>query len=249
MSLLDSLKDIVKHTSGLGFIDMVKVVGTATDAKIETIDADKTVVIFGSMYQPINGIDSTVGLSRMGILKGYLDFGAFASDKSAVTVVQEVRNNVSSPTEIMFNSGAGTKAVYRFMSEAMINDQVKVPPFKGATWDVTITPDKARLGELSTFAGILGGFEKRFTVSTTGGSLIMSIGSGPTDRSTITFAENITGSLKHQWSWPLSQVLAILKLSDSSATTTIQFSDMGALKIDIDSGIGKYTYILPAGKA
>ena len=247
--LLDSLKDIVKHTSGLGFIDMVKLVGTATDAKIETIDADKTVVIFGSMYQPIAGIDATVGLSRMSVLKGFVDFGAFASDKATVNVVQETRGAVTAPTEIVFNSGTGTKSVYRFMSEAMINEQVKVPPFKGATWDVTVSPDKNRLAELSTFAGILGGFEKRFTVSTVAGSLIMSIGTGPTDRTTTTFAENITGSLKHQWSWPLSQVLAILKLSDSSASTTVQFSDMGALKIDIDSGIGKYSYILPAAKA
>lgn len=249
MSLLDSLKDIVKHTSGLGFIDMVKLVGTTSDAKIETIDADKTVVIFGSMYQPISGIDSTVGLSRMGVLKGFVDFGAFAGDKSTVTVTTEARGAVTAPTEILFDSGNGTKSVYRFMSETMINEQVKVPPFKGATWDVSITPDKNRLAELSTFAGILGGFEKRFTVSTTGNKLIMSIGSGPTDRTTTTFAENITGSMKHQWSWPLSQVLAILKLSDSSASTTVQFSDMGAMKIDIDSGIGKYQYILPAGKA
>lgn len=247
--LLDSLKDIVKHTSGLGFIEMVKLIGTTTDAKIETIDADKTVVIFGSMYQPIAGIETTVGLSRMGVLKGFVDFSSFAGDKSVVNIVQEMRNNVSAPTEILFNSGAGTKASYRFMSESMINEQVKVPPFKGATWDVSFSPDKAKLSELGTFAGILGGFEKRFTVSTTGGNLMMSIGSGPTDRSTITFAEGITGSLKHQWSWPLSQVLAILKLSDSSAKCTVQFSDMGALKIDIDSGLGLYSYILPAGKA
>lgn len=246
--LLDSLKDIVKHTSGLGFIEMVKLVGSTTEAKIETIDAEKSVVIFGTMYQPIAGIDSTVGLSRMGILKGYVDFVPFSGDKSAVDIVQEARNGVSIPTEIMFNSGHGTKAVYRFMSDAMISEQVKVPAFKGANWDITITPDKVRLGELSTFAGILGGFEKRFTVSTVGGSLIMSIGSGPTDRSTVTFAENVTGTLKHQWSWPLAQVLSILKLSDNSASTTVQFSDAGALKIDIDSGIGKYSYILPAGK-
>ncbi len=246
--LLDSLKDIVKHTSGLGFIEMVKLVGTTVDAKIETIDAEKSVVIFGSMYQPIAGIDATVGLSRMSILKGFVDFTPFAGDKASVDIVQEQRNNVAVPTEIMFNSGHGTKSVYRFMSEAMINEQVKVPAFKGANWDITVSPEKARLSELSTFAGILGGFEKRFTVSTVAGSLIMSIGSGPTDRSTVTFAENVTGSLKHQWSWPLSQVLAILKLSDSSASTTVQFSDAGAMKIDIDSGIGKYSYILPAGK-
>ncbi len=38
--LLDSLKDIVKHTHSLGFVEMVKLIGTATDAKIEAIDAE-----------------------------------------------------------------------------------------------------------------------------------------------------------------------------------------------------------------
>jgi hypothetical protein len=78
--------------------------------------------------------------------------------------------------------------------------------------------------------------------------LNFSIGSGPTDRTNLPFAKGITGSLKHQWSWPLSQVLSILKLIDNE-DVTIHFSDMGAMKIDIDSGIGRYSYILPASKA
>ena len=60
--LLDSLKDIVKHTHSLGFIEMVKFVGTAADAKIEAIDADKTVVLYGEMYQPLKDMQATVGL-------------------------------------------------------------------------------------------------------------------------------------------------------------------------------------------
>jgi hypothetical protein len=249
MSLLDSLKDIVKHTAGLGFIDMVKVVGTAADAKIETLDADKSVIIFGSMYQPIQGIDTTVGLSRIAVLKGFIDFPVFTGDKSSVSIVTESRGGATVPTEILFKSGIGHTANYRFMSESMINEQVKVPPFKGATWDVTVSPEKKRIGDLSYFQGTLGGFEKRFTVSTDKGVLNFHVGTGPTDRTTIPFAENVTGTLKHQWSWPLAQVLSILKLSDTAASTTMYFSDMGALKIDVDSGIGKYSYILPAGKA
>lgn len=241
--ILDSFKDIVKHTSNLGFIDMVKIVGTATDAKIEAIDADKTVVIFGNMYQPIKGIDSTVGLSRMGVLKGFIDL----TDNNANVVIDtETRNNVSVPTEIKFESDDNISS-YRFMSETMVNEQIKVPPFKGATWNVEIVPEQSKISKLSSYQGVLGGFEKRFTVSVDKGNLKFSIGSGPTDRATMTFATNVNGTLKHQWSWPLSQVLSILKLSSNSAAV-MKFSDMGALLIEIDSGIGKYQYILPAGK-
>jgi len=248
--LLDSLKDIVKHTNGLGFIDMVKLIGSATDAKIETIDAEKTVVIFGTMYQPIAGINTTVGLSRIAVLKGYIDFPLYSTDKSKVDIVTEQRGTEILPTEILFDSTSGYKSNYRFMSESMINEQVKVPPFKGATWNVTIVPESKKIKELSYFQGVLGGFEKRFVVSVDGkGTLNLAVGTGPTDRTTVPFAENVTGTLKHQWSWPLAQVLSILKLSETASTTTMKFSDMGALMIEIDSGIGKYSYILPAGKA
>lgn len=247
MNVLDGLKDIVKHTAGLGFIEMVKIIGTSSDAKIETIDSDKTVVITGTMYQPIAGIDATVGLSRIPVLKGFIDFPPYAGDKATIDVVTETRNGATVPTEIAFKSGVGHNGNYRFMSESMINEQVKVPPFKGATWNVTISPEKAKISELSYFQGTLGGIEKRFTVTTDNNVLNFHVGSGPTDRQTLPFADNVTGTLKHQWSWPISQVISILKLGDTG-TSTLKISDMGAMMIEIDSGIGKYSYILPAGK-
>lgn len=248
-SMLDALKDIIKHTNSLGWIDMVKIVGTTADAKIEAIDADKTVVIFGSMYQPITGIDTTVGLSRISILKGYIDFPLFNNDNAKIEVVKELRGSINMPTEIKFDSKAGHTSNYRFMSETMVNEQIKVPPFKGATWNVTVSPEKKKVSELSYFQGVLGGFEKRFVVSVDKGTLNFNVGSGPTDRTIVPFASNVTGTMKHQWSWPLTQVLGILKLSDTAKDCTMSFSDMGALKIEIDSGLGIYQYILPAGKA
>ena len=132
----------------------------------------------------------------------------------------------------------------------MINEQIKVPVFKGAAFEVSFAPAKTAITKLNENFGILGGFEKRFVVSVDAkGTVKFNIGSGPTDRVTVPFATGVTGTLKHQWTYPLSQVLAILKLTDTASTSTMNFSDSGALKIEIDSGIGKYTYILPAGKA
>lgn len=243
MTDIGQFKDIIKHTHSLGFIEMVKIIGEANSAKIEAIDSDKTVVIYGTMYQPIKDIETTVGISRMAQLKGFIDLHA----NSTVTVVNEVRNNVSSPTEMKFDNGEGETAVYRFMGETMVNEQIKVPPFKGATWDVTFKPEKKKIDRLNAYQGILGGFEKKFLVSTDKGVINFLIGNGPADRSSIPFAE-VTGVLKHQWAWPLTQVLSILKLNDNE-DVTMHFSDMGALKIEVDSEIGKYSYILPASKS
>jgi hypothetical protein len=179
----------------------------------------------------------------MAQLKGFMDLHS----DSVVTVESEMRGNVSVPTELKFDDGEGDVASYRFMGETVVNDQIKVPPFKGAIWNVSFKPDKAKVDRLNQYQGVLGGFEKRFIVSTKNDVLHFSIGSGPTDRGSLAFAKGITGTLKHQWSWPLTQVLSILKLNDTG-DVTMNFSDMGALKIDVDSGIGKYSYILPATK-
>ena len=243
--LLDALKDIVKHTHSLGFIETVKVMGTSTDAKIETKDIDNTVIIYGTMYQPIKGLESTIGLSRMAVLKGCMGL----HEKSSMSVTTDVRNGIAVPTDLVFDDNDGFVSTYRFMSESMINEQVKVPPFKGAVWDINIVPTKKSIDLLNNNSGIYGAQEKRFTVSVdTKQRLNFNIGSGPTDKAVVPFATSVTGNLKHQWTYPLSQVLSILKLTET-ATATMSFSDMGALKIEIDSGIGKYSYILPAGKA
>ena len=245
MNVLDAMKDIIKHTHSLGFIDAVKVIGTPTDAKIETKDADNTIVIFGTMYQPIDGIESTIGLSRMSVLKGFIGM----HETSTITVVKEPKNNVDIPVSILFDNKAEFTSSYRLMGESMINDQVKIPPFKGATWDIILTPAIASIKLLSESSGTIGTSEKRFSVSVDAkGTLKFNIGAGPSDKVVIPFATNVTGTLKHKWTYPLAQTLSILKLADSSSTATMSFSDMGALKIDIDSGIGKYSYILPAGR-
>lgn len=242
-ALLDAFKDIVNHTASLGFIDMVKIIGTGTEAKVETLDtANKSVVIYGDMYTPIDGVVATIGLSRIPVLKGYIDLHS----ESTVEVVAETRNGEEVPAELKFDNGAGFTSNYRFVSEGMVNEQVKVPPFRGATWNITIDPDKGSIDRMSKAAGILGSFEKTFQVSTDSkNTLNFAIGMGPTDRVTLPFAKNVNGALKHTWSYPLTQVLSILKLDGD---IKMSFSDIGVMKIDIDSGIGRYTYVVPAVK-
>jgi hypothetical protein len=243
--MLDALKDIVKHTSGLGFIDTVKVIGSTATTKLETKDPDNSVIIYGEMYQPIKGVDTTLGLSRLGILKGYLGL----HEGSTATLVTENRNGVVVPTEILFDNGNDFVSNYRFMSEAMVNEQIKVPPFKGATWDVVTEPSKSSITLLSDNYGILGATEKRFTVSTDAkGTLKFAIGEGTADRTVVPFAKNVTGTLKNNRSYPLTQVLSILKLTDSSKSASMSFNDNGLLMIQIDSGFGKYSYMIPGAK-
>lgn len=242
--IYDSLQDILKHTSGIG-LEVVKLVYDEEDVstKVEAMDEDRTVVLFGTMNDPIEDLDRTVGLGRLGILGGYLNF--MGVNDGTVSIIKEERRGEEMPTEIFFKSGRGHTANYRFMSKEQIDEKVNIPPFKGASWDVTIIPEKEGVRDLNAMNSILGSVESNFIAKTNNGKLEFHIGGGGSDRSVITFAET-DGVLKHGWVYPIQHVLTILKLQATSKKFSMSFSNLGALKIEVESGLGKYTYILPA---
>ena len=91
----------------------------------------------------------------------------------------------------------------------------------------------------------MSGFEPTFVAKTDGDTLKFYIGDGSSDRVEIPISANCPTKITKGWAWPLAQTLSILKLSDTSQAS-ISFSEQGAMKITIDSGIGQYDYILPA---
>lgn len=241
----DSFKDILKHTHGLSFITDVKITGDQENraTTIGAIAEDKSVVLYGVLNNELEDLsDNVVGLARMSVLQGYLNFGAFAGDKSTIKIIKKERNGVDTPQEIKFNSGNGHTANYRFMGEEAAND-IKIPKFKLSEWDIEIKPTSDNLKDLSYFAGILGGFEPSFSAVVDDGVLSFHIGTGG-DRTIVPISE-VTGDLEKNLSFPLAKVLSILKLGETGECD-LKISDKGALMITVDSGIGVYQYIVPA---
>ena len=238
--------DILTHTHGLGFIEMVKITTEGDETKIEAIDDNKTVVVYGKFNDAVEELEGVIGLSRMAVLQGYLRFPPYNDDNATVEIVTQSRNGEDVPAEVKFSSPDGHQASYRFMSKDVTEEQIKVPLFKGVEWDVVITPSEENMKDLSYFNGVLGGFEPVFTAKTEGTDLKLYIGSGATDRATVPFANNISGSLTGNLSWPLVETLAILKLATKAGDCTMSFSNKGALKIELATDLAKYEYILPA---
>lgn len=244
--VFDLFADIVKHTHGLGLVQTVKLIGKADSVEIEAIDDARAVVIKGRLKTGITGVDGVLGLSRMGILSGYLGFSQFRDEDATVKVLTQKVGETEVPSELSFESKAGHTAQYRFMSPSLAQEQINVPPFKGVQWNVTVEPKKAAIRDLATLSNILGSYEDAFAVRVSGNNLEFLIGAGSTDRSKVVFATGINGSLKHSWRFPIAQMLSVLKLYESSSSTVVSFSDAGAMQIEVDSGLGVYTYIFPA---
>ena len=242
----DTMKDILRHTHDLGVFEMVKIKGTAEVTEVETVDADKTVIFKGELNNPVvDFVDATVGLSRMGVLKGYLQYPDFDNENATVRVVTQDRNGESVPTEVEFISENGTDAHYRFMLADVINQQLTDIKFKGAEFDVNIEPSQKMMKDLTYFNTILAAYEANFMPKTEDGALYFHVGDGGSDRTKILINNNVEGEINTDWKWPLDVVLKILRLGDNS-NLVMSFNNQGLLQIKVDSGMGVYTYLLPA---
>jgi len=244
-AIKDILRDVLLHTNKLGIFEKVKISGTDKETVIETVDDDKTVIVKGVTKSPVADFaDATIGLRRMDVLSGFLD--VFDDENDTVKVVKEKRNGVESPSEIEFIREDGTDANYRFMLADIINQQLKEIKFKGATFDIEITPTAKNLKDLGTFERILGGAngESTFSPRTEDGNLYFYVGDAGGDRTKILVNEAPGGKLTHEFKWPLKIVLNILQLP--SEKTTLSLNAKGLLQIEVDSGMGVYTYLLPS---
>ena len=97
----DTLRDVLRHTHNLGIFEMVKIKGSVESTDIETVDAEKTVILKGNTINPVpDFVDATVGLSRMGVLDGYLKFPGFDDEAATVQVVTQNRNDEDVPVEV-----------------------------------------------------------------------------------------------------------------------------------------------------
>ena len=246
MQIKDILKDILKHTYGLGIFEMVKITGALDKTEIETVDPEKTVIFKGETHNPVvDFVDSTVGLSRMDSLRGFLQYPGYDNDDASIKVVSQERNGVTTPTEVEFTSADGNDSHYRFMLADVVNQQLKSIKFKGAEFDVNIIPSEKNIKDLGYFNSVLGAYEANFSPKTDGTNLWFHIGDGVSDRTKVLINADIDGSITKDWKWPLDIVLRILKLSETGQCV-MSFNDQGLLQIVVDSGMAKYTYLLPA---
>ena len=105
MAIKDVFKDVLKHTHSLGIFEMVKITGTLDKTEIETVDADKTVIFKGETHNAVpDFVDSTIGLSRMGVLQGYLQYPGFDDENAKQEVVTQDRNGDSVPKRDFFST-------------------------------------------------------------------------------------------------------------------------------------------------
>ena len=238
----DILQDIVAHTHALGFLNIVKVNGDDAQTGIDSMAEDRSVIMQANTKNAQVEMKGTFGMPNLNKLDIHLKCPEY-KDGASIDVVLQDRNGVQIPTGIHFENATGDfKNDYRFMNAEIINEKLKTVKFKGAQWDVEVSPTMASVQRFKMQA-TANAEETVFTVLTDGTDIKFKFGDASTHAGEFVFATGVTGTLKNEWAWPVQQTLAILSLDGDKV---MKFSDQGAMQIQVDSGLATYEYILPA---
>lgn len=238
------VQDIVKKIGGLGFVDQIKVTGTADETRIEAVDPDKTVIIKAKTKEAQAELVGEFGVANLQLLNGLLNFASYKAEDATFSVKRRDVNGKSTPEEFEFRDANKLGANFRLMSAQLVGDQPLVADIK---WDVTFTPSKAKIQEFSGLASLYSQFDQFFSVKTKDGALVFSIGEegSATHRASLVFENEIEGELKGELLWPISQFLSILKSADGNEYQ-VGITSKGALLVSVTTDVATYQYILPA---
>jgi hypothetical protein len=241
--MFDHLKDIVQHTYGLGVISMIKVTGDANSTAINAFDqATKTVVLNAEFKAPIAEFQGVFGMPNLDRLNTILNIPEYREDAKLTVATQKDADGTDVPASINFeNKGGDFKNSYRFMSTAVINDQLKNVKMKPVKWGVEVNPTALSIQKLK-FQAMAHSDATTFSSKTENGELKFFFGEASSHAGSFTFATT-SGSLSKQLNWPVSVVNSILSLPGDK---TFKISDDGVAEITVDSGLAVYHYMLPA---
>ena len=238
----DILQDIVAHRHALGFLSLVKVTSENGSTTIDSMAEDRSVILTASTHTAVSEFNGTFGMPNLDKLALHLKNPEY-KDKANIAVVSADRNGDVIPTHIHFENAAGDfENDYRFMNKAIIEEKLKTVKFKGASWEVQFKPAVAAIQRMKLMSAAHSE-EPIFTVKTEDKNLVFYFGDASTHAGSFVFQHDVTGTLKHSWSWPVAQVQSVLNLDGD---VTMSISDQGAMMITVDSGLAKYDYILPA---
>jgi hypothetical protein len=241
----DILQDIVAHTNKLGFLNIVKITGTEKQTLIDSMADDRTVIMYAETTNPHPDMIGTFGMPQLEKLRYLLDGKEYQED-SKIEVVTADRNGETIPVGLHFENKDGDfKNDYRFMNQSIIEEKLKTVKFRGAKWDVEITPTVSGIQRFQFQAGA-NTEHTTFLVKTDGDKLKFIFGDAASHGGEFIFAQGITGKLTKAWTWPVMPVLSILKIADSNNAKISFSNDQGAMQIELDSGIATYKYIIPA---
>lgn len=240
----DYLLDLVKHTHGIGVIELIKITGDENTTSIHTTDKKtRTVIINAEFKKQIPEFVGTFGMPNLDRLNTILNIPEYKEGAEITVSHKKDDSGEDIPVSIDFKNKTGDfKNSYRLMGASVINDQMRTSSMRQVKWGVNFVPSVASIQKLK-FQSQAHSDVVHFSTKFENGNLNIYFGNHSSHAGHFTFAPDCGGSLSKQLNWPVNVVLSILNLPGNK---TFKISDEGAAEISVDSGLAVYNYQLPA---
>ena len=241
--MIDTLKEILAYTHSLGFLDLVKVVGTETTTELNAMASDRTVVLNSKLVQPVTEFEGIFGLHDLSRLNTLVNIPEYR-ENATITVNHLKTADRLVPTGITFlNASKDFKNEYRFMSQEVVETQLPPRTRKDIHWDVTIQPSVCAIQRLKYQSQAAGSSASTFQAKVENKDLVFSLGDESSHSGEFKFRTNISGNLKTPRHWPLSHVQGILGLTGDKV---LEISNDGAMQITVTTGQSVHQYTILA---
>jgi hypothetical protein len=245
--LRDVLLEVIRVITPVG-IDSVRVKQEDGKVTFETLDEEKSIIISGELLSGVTvpefeGVGS-FGISKVGVLGGFLNLATHKTDKATIKINARERNGVMTAEEIELMAEKNVKTIFRLMNPELLP---KAKFKDGVKWDVVFSPDKSTMAEFNQKAAILGSFEDYFypTVDEAG-NLIFCIGAEGNHSTFTIMAEGVTGKLSQKIYIPTVKFTNALKVDSNLENTVCSIFSGGALMLETKLAKTSWRMILPA---
>lgn len=232
------LKEIVNYTLAVD-LDLVRISGTPQQTVMQSVSADRNIVLEARFNQPILEFASVLGLPNLSRLNVILNIPEYRED-AQVTLSS---NSSNTPESISFANQVGDFFnTCRLMDTAAINSKIAAVSFKEPRWNVMFEPLAVSVQRLRYQAQALSDQIHCHTL-TQDGNLMLELGDPSSLQGRFVFHPNVTGQLQKRMTWVTKHLINILELTGDKQ---ISISDAGAMRIKVNSGVATYNYILIA---
>ena len=249
MNTKDIFLDVVKHITGVkppkdSAIEFIRVAGTAESTTFKTMDTGRTIVLNGELNTPCEALVGDFGMGKLPLLSSLTKLSIYNTPDAEITVLHDE----DTPTSLRFSDDSDVNTdTYRLMHQNIVDQAMKIGTMREVDWPVIIAPSLEDVNVLNEAASIYSGIEPTFSVKTVENKLVFEMGDEISGMAGKRIMAELTDDekLEQVWKYNLNTVLSILKLG-MDGMCIMKFSNQSVCQIEIDSGITKWVYILPA---
>ncbi|RFP17896.1 hypothetical protein D0T25_20630 [Duganella sp. BJB488] len=248
MEVITAFKDIVDHLLIIKGIEWVRIEGASKSCTLKTMDKKAGFVIDITMNEPIEKMNGTFGIHDIAHLNRILRAPGFDIPTASVQFIgSESGKEKWGGGFLHFDNGAGQTYDKSIVGKYQADGQMNVPglrqPFQ---FDTAFFPDEKGIELLKYWHKEMQEFDvKNVAFLNKNGNVICRYGlSCGRQNYEFPFKRSAGATSQVIWEFPTEPILAILNLYPTSKSVSISISDIGLMKIDVDSGLANYCYLI-----